>query len=139
MILTRPIARILRPGALDLAALREILPDVSPARTTPPRIDLEHSPGMDARHYAPRAPLLLALTGDDARRLARELSSSGKRVGLVVRSPPGGSPAGVMVRELPDDPAGTGARSTARSTIWTTERATRLSLRACLTTKRGGR
>jgi len=63
---------------------------------------------MDARHYAPRARLLLAATGDDAWRLARELSSSGKRVGLVVRSSPGGAPAGILVRELPDDPAGYG-------------------------------
>jgi L-threonylcarbamoyladenylate synthase len=103
-----PIARVLRPGALDLAALREILPDIESGSDDAPEDRPRASPGMDARHYAPRAPLLLALTGDDARRLARELSSSGKRVGLVVRSPPGGSPAGVMVRELPDDPAGYG-------------------------------
>jgi L-threonylcarbamoyladenylate synthase len=50
--------RILRPGALDLAALRRVLQDVEAPneslRASEPRV----SPGMEARHYAPRARLL---------------------------------------------------------------------------------
>jgi L-threonylcarbamoyladenylate synthase len=99
------VARVLRHGALDTATLRGILPDLE-SRTEDAREDQPRaSPGMAARHYAPRAALLLARTRDEAQRLARGLASNGKRVGLMVRSPPAAASAEVLVRELPDDPA----------------------------------
>lgn len=52
--------RLLRPGALGLQALREVLPDLAtlPAAWAEDGEALA-SPGMMARHYAPRARLIL--------------------------------------------------------------------------------
>ncbi len=103
-----PTARVLRPGAVDIGAVRAVLPDVESsaedAREDQPRA----SPGMAARHYAPRASLLVSATSDEAQRIARDLGAIGKRVGLVVRGSFFRPPAGILVRELPGDPAGYG-------------------------------
>jgi L-threonylcarbamoyladenylate synthase len=75
--------RVLRPGALGLEALRGVLPDVEAhgesLRGASPRV----SPGMEARHYAPRARLILADTWLEAQRVAYGLAGTGARVGLV--------------------------------------------------------
>jgi L-threonylcarbamoyladenylate synthase len=106
------LARVLRPGALDLARLRSVVPDVEApgagARTAPDQ-EPRASPGMDARHYAPRARLVLAGSRDEADAAARELGSRGARVALVVRGAPrrgsaGAPPAPLELRSLPDDP-----------------------------------
>lgn len=100
-------ARVLRPGALDLAALRSVLHDIdahaSSVRGAEPRL----SPGMEARHYAPRARLLLADTWEEARRIAYGLAGTGARVGLVTHEKRTTSvPENhVLVRTLPRDPA----------------------------------
>lgn len=110
-------ARVLRPGALEIGRLRAVVPDVegpaAAARTAPddaPRA----SPGMDVRHYSPRASLKLASAWAEACAMAFELASGGARVGLVTRGG-GGAPvagfarleeAGVLVRSLPDHPVG---------------------------------
>jgi L-threonylcarbamoyladenylate synthase len=99
--------RVLRPGALDLAALRRVLPDVEAVveslRGSEPRL----SPGMEARHYAPRARLLLADTWEEARRIAYGLAGGGARVGLVTHEKRTTSvpEQHVLVRTLPRDPA----------------------------------
>jgi L-threonylcarbamoyladenylate synthase len=99
--------RVLRPGSLDLAALRRVLPDVEAVaesvRGAGPRI----SPGMEARHYAPRARLLLADTWEEARRVAYGLAATGARVGLVTHEKRTSSvpEIQVLVRSLPRDPA----------------------------------
>jgi L-threonylcarbamoyladenylate synthase len=99
--------RVLRPGALDLTALRRVLPDVEAIveslRGSEPRL----SPGMEARHYAPRARLLLADTWEEARRIAYGLASGGARVGLVTHEKRTTSVPEVqlLVRTLPRDPA----------------------------------
>jgi L-threonylcarbamoyladenylate synthase len=99
------VARVLRPGAVDVVALRACLPDLE-ARTE--RAD-EHepraSPGMEARHYAPRSPLMLAGTREEAQRVARGLASKGKRVGLVVHEALEAVLPEVLVRELPASPS----------------------------------
>src|SRR5579883_1162410 len=46
-------ARVLRPGALDLAALRRVLPDVQARVERVEGAQPRLSPGMEARHYAP--------------------------------------------------------------------------------------
>lgn len=99
--------RVLRPGAIDLGALRR----VSFALETPtdslrgaaPRV----SPGMDARHYAPRARLLLADTWLEAQRIAYGIAGAGARVGLVTYEARTSSvrERRVLVRTLPRDPA----------------------------------
>jgi len=99
--------RVLRPGALDLAALRGVLPDVdAPAQTV--RADQARaSPGMEARHYAPRARLLLADTWEDARRIASAHAGTGAQVGLVTHEPRATSlpETHLLARWLPRDPA----------------------------------
>jgi len=50
---------VLRPGALPLASLRALVPDVVLAAAVVADEAARHSPGQDAVHYAPRAPLRL--------------------------------------------------------------------------------
>jgi L-threonylcarbamoyladenylate synthase len=103
-----PIPRVLRPGAVDLASLRACIPNlearIERAESALPR----PSPGMEARHYAPRAPLRLASGRHEAWRIARELASKARRVGLVVRetSQTASPDPGLVVRVLPADAVG---------------------------------
>jgi L-threonylcarbamoyladenylate synthase len=97
---------VLRPGAVDLARLRgigtvEMRQEVADAGAE------RASPGMDARHYAPRARLVIAETAEEARRMAVGLAASGQRVGLVVRDAhePLAGAERVAVRCLPKGPA----------------------------------
>jgi L-threonylcarbamoyladenylate synthase len=121
--------RVLRPGALDLATLRGILPDVEGAFQSVRGEGARVSPGMEARHYAPRARLRLAGTRAETLRIARALAETGARVAMVTHeraewsekkkekekeereekdetaghdSPRGEHP--VLARSLPDDP-----------------------------------
>jgi L-threonylcarbamoyladenylate synthase len=99
--------RVLRPGAIDVAALRRVLPGIEAhtdsIRGSSPRL----SPGMDARHYAPRARLILADTWVEAQRIAYGLAGTGARVGLVTYEKRTTSvrEERVLVRTLPRDPA----------------------------------
>jgi L-threonylcarbamoyladenylate synthase len=97
--------RVLRPGALDLAALRRVLPDVEAAAASARGEEARPSPGMEARHYAPRARLLLADTWEEARRIAYGLAATGARVGLVTHEKRTTSvpERQVLVRTLPRD------------------------------------
>jgi L-threonylcarbamoyladenylate synthase len=103
-------ARVLRPGAVGLPQLRSVLPDVqapATAERTAPDDAERASPGMDVRHYAPRASLSLAPDGESACSLAAKLAGGGARVGLIARGrTPAGLVAGVLARTLPDDPEG---------------------------------
>jgi len=95
-------ARILRPGAVTLAQLREILGDVEARVEGAPDGGGRASPGMGARHYAPRARLKIADTVAAARVAVLDLSSEGHIVGVIVcEEPPGFEwPAGAVVRVL---------------------------------------
>ncbi len=97
---------VLRPGAVDLARLRA-LGAVVVRRETADAGTRRASPGMDARHYAPQARLVLAETAEEARRMAVGLAASGQRVGLVVHDAhePLASAERVTVRCLPEGPA----------------------------------
>jgi L-threonylcarbamoyladenylate synthase len=112
-------ARVLRPGAVGIAQVRSVLPDVA---WTPERLRGEEaraSPGMQDRHYSPRATLLLADSPEHARVLFAPLVARGESIGLLSRgpvaaslgSPPrpgeaGGVPSSVLARSLPEDPEG---------------------------------
>jgi L-threonylcarbamoyladenylate synthase len=103
--------RVLRPGALDLARLRAILPGVVYDGFEVAGEGTHASPGLDARHYAPRARVLrapdraVALALAEAEARARAGDAGGGRVGLVVRGEaPILSPDGVDVRALADEP-----------------------------------
>jgi L-threonylcarbamoyladenylate synthase len=49
---------VLRPGAVDIEALRDLLPDIT-QHSMDPVASAMRSPGMLARHYSPRTPLIL--------------------------------------------------------------------------------
>jgi L-threonylcarbamoyladenylate synthase len=98
--------RVLRPGALGLVSLRRVIPDVETAAAALRGDALRASPGMEARHYAPRARLIVADTWVEAQRIAYGLASGGGRVGLVTHEKRTSSvpEQRVLVRTLPADP-----------------------------------
>jgi L-threonylcarbamoyladenylate synthase len=98
--------RVLRLGAADLAALRRIAPGLRARVEVSDSTARRASPGMDARHYAPRARMVLAPSRDAALVRARELLVAGEGpVGLVVREAASASEAaGLELRVLPDEP-----------------------------------
>lgn len=108
---------ILRPGTIDLAALRSVDSRVIYADARPPSdAAARASPGMGARHYAPRARLVVAASGEGATAEAERRAANGEVVGLVLRAPiceerkgrgDGTDIAGARIvrRALPDDPA----------------------------------
>jgi L-threonylcarbamoyladenylate synthase len=105
--------RVLRPGALSLPALRAVLRDIEACVERVEADRARISPGMDARHYAPRARLLLAPTLEEASRIAYGLASQGARVGVVTHEGaehlsaafPLRTSDRVLVRAMPRDPA----------------------------------
>ena len=50
---------VLRPGAVSLEALRRVLPDVADGTAVLTGDDVRASPGMAAKHYAPRKDVIL--------------------------------------------------------------------------------
>jgi L-threonylcarbamoyladenylate synthase len=99
-------ARVLRPGALSMAALRAIEGDLEVAEGVVAEDVERASPGMDARHYAPRARVVVAESREGAIAEARSRAERG-RVGLVIRGGATGATLdGIDVRVLPDAPVG---------------------------------
>ena len=95
--------RVLRPGAVGIEALTAIAPGIVARLADPASDETRASPGMDARHYAPRAPLRLAPTREATIALARSLAeASCAPVGVVVRErSPAGSVHGLVQKILP--------------------------------------
>ena len=97
--------RVLRPGAVDSASLRAIVPDIETTCAPVPADQPRASPGLDSRHYAPRASLRLAAKRETAEHLAHAVASSGRRAGLVVYETLGiNALAGIEARVMPNDP-----------------------------------
>jgi len=76
---------ILRPGAVDLDALREVLPDAIGPRGTAPATGPMPSPGMLSKHYSPNTPVILyegprATALDRMKRDARQRAAGGESV-----------------------------------------------------------
>jgi len=103
---------VLRPGAIDLAALRAVVPARLHHAEPPADGEGRASPGMDARHYAPRAALILAGAGDAERAAIDARARPGKdgapaKVALVVRAEPSAAiDASFVVHVLPADAKG---------------------------------
>jgi L-threonylcarbamoyladenylate synthase len=96
--------RVLRPGALDLARLRAVVPDVVLGEEVVPADASRASPGMDARHYAPHARVVVCERAEVALHAAKALLQR-TRVGVIQRG--GEAPDGatsIVWRILPDDP-----------------------------------
>jgi L-threonylcarbamoyladenylate synthase len=101
--------RVLRPGAIGIEALMAIAPDIEGAVSrTPAAEERRASPGMDARHYAPRVPLRIAPTREEAVLMARAIfEREGQVVGLVVRdAATGAGTPGLVLQVLPSDAVG---------------------------------
>jgi L-threonylcarbamoyladenylate synthase len=100
---------VLRPGALDPAALRRLAPNVTlaPAASAAgaPESAPRPSPGMSAKHYAPRARLVVARSRADAVGCAEAQRTAGERVALLVRGAPPAVGSGIDVCALEDAPA----------------------------------
>jgi L-threonylcarbamoyladenylate synthase len=103
--------RVLRPGAVPIASLREVVPDVEFRVECVDRQGPRAAPGMDRRHYAPRAPLLLADHANEARQSASALAMENGRVGLVTLERPRPQkddevslPTRILQRVMPRDP-----------------------------------
>lgn len=115
--LTTSPPRILRPGLIGRAQLTEVIGEVQTPPSPPaPGGDSARplpSPGLLARHYAPRAPLETVVAGEGAARIAR-LAEAGELLGWVTfigaegRRP--GAPANVKVVALPRKPSEYAAR-----------------------------
>jgi hypothetical protein len=105
--------RILRPGPVTAAQLRRALGQPVTAIAAGPAHpqDPLPSPGMMARHYAPRIPLHCA-PSDTADREARRLARGGLRVGrLAIGTPARTTPVGGgMVLRMPRTPRAYAAR-----------------------------
>jgi L-threonylcarbamoyladenylate synthase len=88
--LTGETPTVLRPGAVSIEALREIVPNVRTRMVTQSLSDdaAMSAPGLLSKHYSPRAPLTL-YEGDSARALARmdadarAARASGRVVGVI--------------------------------------------------------
>lgn len=80
---------VLRPGAVGIEALREVIPDVRVGATAiASDASAMRSPGLLPQHYSPRTPMTLyphvaesAATLEDG---VREALAAGKRVGVLV-------------------------------------------------------
>jgi L-threonylcarbamoyladenylate synthase len=86
--LSGDVPTILRPGAISIEMLREILPRVERRSSAVPAEGATPSPGMLERHYAPRAPLTVfdGHSRDAVARLVREACeaiAAGQRVGIM--------------------------------------------------------
>ena len=78
--LSEDVATILRPGAIDLDALRQVAPNVVSRRAGASQPAAFASPGMLSKHYSPRTPVVL-YEGTRETALARLHSDAQQRVG----------------------------------------------------------
>ena len=87
--LTGPVPTILRPGAVTIEMIRNVLPDVRfEPRVSDERDGGMRSPGLLARHYSPRTPLTLyeGSAPNVAARIAADVAEAirhGQRIGIV--------------------------------------------------------
>lgn len=88
---TGPVPTVLRPGAVTLEMLKEVLGDVKmdPAILGPMKEDVKpKAPGMKYRHYAPKANLTLVEGAQEAvvseiNRMVKEKLDQGFKVGVI--------------------------------------------------------
>ncbi len=78
-------AQILRPGPLSLSVLQGVWSNIEPGATAAEQGHARPSPGMDARHYAPRASLVVVDSALAAIELAKHyLMRDNERVALLL-------------------------------------------------------
>jgi L-threonylcarbamoyladenylate synthase len=97
--------RVLRPGAVPFDALAAIDPRVVRGGGVVPEAAVRASPGLDARHYAPKVPLSV-VAGRAEAIAAAHVSAIGGRTGLVLRGAPVPIDQSVVAIALPADAVG---------------------------------
>lgn len=98
--------RVLRLGALSLEMLRRVCPRAALAEpSAPSRDELRASPGLDPKHYAPRARLVLVERQALAEAVRHAEGERGRPVGVLVLGP-FDARDGVKVERLPEDAEG---------------------------------
>jgi L-threonylcarbamoyladenylate synthase len=101
--LTTTPPRLLRPGLVSVAELEAIAgPIARPEAAASPSTPMP-SPGMLARHYAPRAPL--QVSEDTGFTTVVEWLRKGVRVGWLTLAEPAEIPTGVLLQIMSRDPA----------------------------------
>jgi L-threonylcarbamoyladenylate synthase len=82
--------RVLRPGAVPLARIAEVVPEIAYdpiALASAPEDDAPRaSPGLAAKHYAPQARVVLAEGADGVAAAARVLAGAGFRISVITGS-----------------------------------------------------
>jgi L-threonylcarbamoyladenylate synthase len=102
--------RLLRPGLVTPEEIEAVVgPIVRPVQAEPGEANPLPSPGLMARHYAPRAPL--ECVEGDSRPRAEALCQTGRLVGwLPFARKPGASWPGLVAVGMPSNPSGYAAR-----------------------------
>ncbi len=81
-------ARVLRPGALSIPALRAVAPSLQFTHIEVQGDDARVSPGQGTRHYAPTTPLVIEKDRASALLRASELESAGERTAVILFEEP---------------------------------------------------
>lgn len=117
--LTGDVPTVLRPGAITLEDLRAVIPNVAHKQSMVDSDEAASAPGMQIKHYSPRARLMLYQGEREivlAKMLAdaRHLQIEGKRVGVLATAEDGETfvASAMVVQELGEavDLEGIGAR-----------------------------
>ncbi len=103
MDVTREPAVLLRHGAIPLAALAALTPVVDGASVVVAEGERALAPGSQARHYAPRAQVLL-VPAEAVSGAVAALRSRGQRTGALERAP--GTVSQAPREVLPDEATG---------------------------------
>ncbi len=103
--LTSSPPRLLRPGALSVLELRTVLAELVVEESVVAGEGTRASPGMDARHYAPRARLGV-LAPEEVWAAVELLRDEGARLVVLTRGAPPASVRGATVVAMPDDAVG---------------------------------
>jgi L-threonylcarbamoyladenylate synthase len=102
--------RVLRPGAVSLERLRAIVPEIVYEQLTVHGDAARASPGMAAKHYAPRTRVVLAPRGAEGvgAAIASARRDRGGRIAAIVATEGGRIAAAAAAPSivLPDDPEG---------------------------------
>jgi L-threonylcarbamoyladenylate synthase len=106
--LTGPVPRILRLGAVSAEDLRAVVGELEVhVHAVEPGV-AHASPGLDARHYAPRGRIVFAEESEGVVAMAEVAlrADPGAKIALLVRRPPvaASRPTGCSLRILGDDP-----------------------------------
>ncbi len=102
--------RVLRPGAVSLERLRAIVPEIAWEPVTVHGDAARASPGMAAKHYAPRTRVLLAPRGAEGvgAAVASARAEGAARLGAIVATEGGriAATGAAPLIVLPDEPEG---------------------------------